>query len=73
MQVTITVDDDVLAVAKELSVRKGITLGSAVSELARRGTRSASTAPDSIPVFHIPADAAPITSEDVCRALDEWP
>ena len=74
MQVTITVDDDVLAVARDLAERKGISLGSALSELARRGLRSAMTIRnDGMPVFGVPVDAPQITSEDVRRELDEWP
>ena len=74
MRTTITIDDDVLAVARALADRKGTSLGSAVSELARRGFRSATTVrEDGMPVFNVPDDAPPITSEDVYRELDEWP
>ena len=75
MRTTITVDDDVLAVARALAERKGSSLGSAVSELARRGFRSASTTRiDGDPtVFAVAADAEPITSEAVYQALGEWP
>lgn len=74
MQVTITVDDDVLAVARDLAERKGISLGNALSELARQGFRSTTTVrDDGMPVFEVPDDTPPITSEDVYRELDEWP
>ena len=74
MRTTVTIDDDVLAVARALAVRKGSSLGSALSELARRGFRAAATTEDEgVPVFRIAADARPITSEDVHGALDEWP
>ena len=74
MRTTLTIDDDVLAVARALADRKGTSLGSAVSELARRGFRSATTVrDDGMPVFKVPDDAPPITSEDVYRELDEWP
>ena len=74
MRTTVTIDDDVLAVARALAVRQSSSLGSALSELARRGFKGADAAEDDgVPVFRIAADARPITSEDVHRALDEWP
>ncbi|MCE2458969.1 MAG: antitoxin [Dehalococcoidia bacterium] len=74
MRTTITIDDDVLAVARALAEREGTSLGSAVSELARRGFKNATTVrEDGMPVFKVPEDAQPITSEDVYRELDEWP
>ena len=76
MRTTLTIDDDVLAVARALAARRGISLGSAVSDLARRGFRGTGVADredDGIPVFRVPPDAPPITSDDVQRALDEWP
>ena len=74
MRTPVTIDDDVLAGARALAVRKGSSLGSALSELARRGFRAAATTEDKgVPVFRIAADARPITSEDVHGALDEWP
>ena len=74
MRTTLTIDDDVLAVARAIADRKGTSIGSAVSELARRGFRSATAVrEDGMPVFKVPDDAPPITSEDVYRELDEWP
>ena len=76
MRTTVTIDDDVLAVARALAERSGSSLGAALSELARRGFRGTATArndDDGIPVFRVRADAAPILSEDVQRALSEWP
>ena len=75
MRTTVTIDDDVLAVARALAERNGSSLGSALSELARRGFKSASTAGDDGDgtVFAVAVDAEPITSEDVYRSLDEWP
>ena len=39
MRTTVTIDDDVLAVARALAGQRGCSLGSAISELARRGFR----------------------------------
>ena len=75
MRTTVTIDDDVLAVARALAERSGSSLGRALSELARgfKGTTAAGDADDGVPVFQVSADAGPITSEDVYRVLSEWP
>ena len=75
MRTTVTIDDDVLAVARALAQRKGTSLGSALSELARRGFKSALTAEvhGDGTAFTVAIDAEPITSEDVYRSLADWP
>ena len=76
MRTTLTIDDDVLAVARALAEQGGGSLGHAVSELARRGFKGTTVADhdnDGVPVFRVAADAGPITSEDVYRVLREWP
>lgn len=74
MRTTLTIDDDVLAVARALASRNGGSLGGALSELARRGFKGAAiaSAEDAV-VFRVPADAEPFTSEDVYRSLSDWP
>ena len=73
MRTTVNIDDDVLAVARALARREGISLGRALSDLARRGFRSTLTPQDygDGTVFAVAADAVPITSEDVYRAWGE--
>ena len=75
MRTTVTIDDDVLAVARALAKRERISLGRALSELARRGFESTVNAEDygDGTVFALAADAEPITSEDVYGALGDWP
>lgn len=75
MRTTVTIDEDVMAVAKALAAQNRTSLGSALSELARRGFRSAAPVRqgEDDTVFAVRADAHPITSEDVYRALDDWP
>ena len=72
---TIDIDDDLLAAAKALADRTGASLGRALSELARRGLRRASSARagEDGTVFRVSADAAAITTEDVEHALGDWP
>jgi hypothetical protein len=74
MRTTLTIDDDVLAVARELAQRRSSSLGSALSVLARRGFRRAETDDTGdVPTFRVARDADPITSEDVRKALADWP
>ena len=74
MRTTVTIDDDVLAVARALAERNGVSLGSALSELARRGFKgTTATRDDGATVFSVTPAAEPITSEDVFRGLSEWP
>ena len=75
MRTTVTIDDDVLAVARALAERNRSSLGNALSELARRGFKNiAATSEDGDgTTFPVVADAEPITSEDVYRSLDDWP
>ncbi len=77
MRTTVTIDDDVLAVARALAERNRISLGRALSVLARRGFRTGSAV---VPrgrergvVFAVEPDAEPITNEDVHRSLSDWP
>ena len=73
MRTTLTIDDDVLSVARALAARNRSSLGKALSELARRGFRSNDAAGDNGDgtVFAVAPDAEPITSEDVYKALGE--
>lgn len=76
MRTTVTIDDDLLAAAKVLARDKSISLGKALSELARRGLEATPRVPKghqqtAFPVFTVPRDAHPITLEDVRKAEDE--
>ena len=76
MRTNVTIDDDVLAVARALAQREGGSLGSALSTLARRGFRRSEVddaGQDHVPTFRVPPDSPPITSEDVRKALSDWP
>ena len=74
MRTTLTLEDDVLAAARALAESEGRTVGEVVSELARRGLRTATAATEireGFPVFSVPADAPPLTPNKVRAALDE--
>ncbi|MYB53798.1 MAG: antitoxin [Acidobacteriia bacterium] len=74
MRTTVTIDDDIMAVARALAQQNAVSLGHALSELARHGQRATSAAveSDGLPVFAVSRDATPITSDDVDKALGEW-
>ena len=72
MRTTLDIDDDVVVAAKELAIGERRSLGSVISELARRGLTPAQVeAEDGLPVIRVPAGTSPITPEMVRRALDE--
>ena len=75
MRVTLTIDDDVLAFAQALAERNGSSLGSAISELARRGFKGMGNVEvdDGIPFVYVASDARPVTNEDTKEALSDWP
>lgn len=72
MRTTVDLDHDVIAATRTLAAEKGISLGAALSELARRGLASGrAVRDDDLPVFRVPADAAPITPDMVRRADED--
>ena len=77
MRTTVTIDDDVLAVARALAKRNRTSLGRALSELARRGFRTGAAVAQRKQergiVFSVDPDADPITNEDIHRSLSDWP
>jgi len=72
VRTTLEIDDDVVAAARELAALQRRSLGSVVSELARRGLTPARVVADgALPVITVPDGSSPITPEMVRRALDE--
>lgn len=75
MRTTLNLDDDVLDIAHALARSEHRSLGSVISELARRGLtpRAASTCSEAtgFPVFVVAEDAAAITDDMVATAMDE--
>ncbi len=72
MRTTVEIDDHVLAVAREMSYVLKISLGAALSQLARRGmSRGAKLVmgDSGTPVFEVSAAAAPITNNIIRQAL----
>jgi hypothetical protein len=70
MRTTLDLDDAVLAAARSLSAESGMSLGAAVSELARRGLQPR-VVDNGFPMFDVAPDTPPMTPEMVREALDE--
>ena len=77
MRTTLAIDNDVLAAAKHLAEREHKSIGEVVSALARqglaRGTRSAKTERNGIPLLPSRRAAVPVTLELVNQLRDEPP
>ena len=73
MRTTLTIDDDILDVAKSLAESERRTVGEVISDLARRGLqpRDCDEERDGFPVFDVRTDSGPITLDKVRAALDE--
>jgi hypothetical protein len=72
MRTTLDLDEDVVAAARELASVERRSLGSVISELARRGLTPAQAAVEGdLPVVRVPVGSPAITPEMVRRALDE--
>jgi hypothetical protein len=73
MRTTVTLPDDVYEIARSLAAQRGISLGDALAELARRGLKPPPPPPSkkAFPSFHVPVTARPITLEQTLEAEDE--
>jgi len=72
VRTTLDLDEDVVAAARELAADGRRSLGSVISELARRGLTPARVEADGdVPVIRVPAGTPPITPQMVRRAFDE--
>ena len=73
MRTTVTLDDEIYEAALSLSRASGKRLGEVLSELARRGLRTAQPKRRSgrFPVFEVPPDAAMIPGSRAKAILDE--
>lgn len=75
MRTTLTIDDDVLAAAKELAAKEGKTIGEVLSALAREALqpeKRAGRTRNGIPLLAVSPDAKPVTLEFVNQLRDEF-
>ena len=73
MRTTLTIDDDVLAAAKQFADARGLTLGEAVSQLARATLteRRRFDTRNGIVLLPAPAEARQATLDDVNALRDD--
>ena len=74
MRTTLTIDDDVLAAAKELAATEQKTVGEVISALARRALRPAETGRkkrNGVPLLPVNSKAPRVTSELVRQLREE--
>ena len=74
MRTTLTIEDDVLAAAKELADRQGKTVGEVISELARQALRPAKVAKNKrhgVTLLPVRPDASRVTPKLVNQLRDE--
>ena len=76
MRTTLALSDDVLLIARQYAVRDKVSLGEAVSRLARQGAHHQIQQPATKSVFKsrysvLPAREEIVTTEHVRRLMDE--
>jgi hypothetical protein len=74
MRTTLTIDDDVLAAAKEMAATSGKSLGKVISELARTAMRPAPSTlktRNGVPLLAVRPGAQRVTSELVRQLQNE--
>jgi hypothetical protein len=72
MRTTLDIDDDVFAAGRELAAGARRSLGSVISELARRGlTPACLEAEGDLPLIRVPPGTPALTPEIARRALEE--
>ncbi len=73
MRTTLDIDEDVLIIAKDMAARQRISVGAALSTLAREALRRPVEIrrEGRVPVFDVPDEARSITNEMVRAALNE--
>ena len=75
MKTTVTIDDDLLEVARNLAQARSVSLGRVLTDLARQGLASATEfdrRPETgFPMFRVSPGARPLSIEDMHRVEEE--
>ncbi|MCC6591492.1 MAG: antitoxin [Bryobacterales bacterium] len=72
MRTTLDIESDVLDTAKALAAARGVSVGAALSELARRGVaaRTPLSTVNGFPVFQVQAGTPSFGPDEVAAALE---
>lgn len=71
MTESVSIDDDVLAEAREIAAAEGRSVGAVISELARRSLTPVGIRYDGdLPAFDVPTSAPRVTSAQIAAVLD---
>ncbi len=75
MRTTLDLEEDVLLAAKDLSRRRGVSIGKVLSDLARQALsrRAGETTRNDVPLFPIQPQARVVSLELVNQLRDEAP
>jgi hypothetical protein len=75
MRTTVDIEEDVLAAAKEIAGRRGVSIGRVLSDLARQALsqRDAPATRNGVPLFPVQPGAGIVTLELVNKLRDEAP
>jgi hypothetical protein len=76
MRTTLTIDDDILAAAKDLATRQHKSVGEVISALSRQALQpehGSQRSRNGILLLPVRSDAAPVTLEVVNQLRDELP
>ncbi len=74
MRTTLSLEPDVFRAAKQLAAAQSKSLGTVVSELARKGLKGSDQAPktrNGFPVFDVPSNAKTFSLDDIKREDEE--
>lgn len=73
MRTTLDIDDDVLFAAKEMAKRRGMSMGKALSDLARQALSRRAETPsrNGVPIFPHQAESGVVTLELINQLRDE--
>jgi hypothetical protein len=73
VRTTLDLDIDILEAARLVAAQQNQSIGSVISDWAKKGIRSSSghRKQKGFPVFEVPEAASPITSENVQQLIDD--
>ena len=75
MRTTLNIDEDILEAAKSIAEQRNLSVGAALSDLARRGVRTSGVVGrrrEGFPVFEVSDEGTVLTIDRVKRLEDDF-